>query len=44
MRTIPEKEKKWFGQGFYLYCWYSYIDGIEEVQGQISQGKPSLDL
>nr|XP_051194431.1 uncharacterized protein LOC127307710 isoform X8 [Lolium perenne] len=19
MRTIPEKKKKWFGQGFYLY-------------------------
>ena len=44
MRTIPEKKKKWFGQGFYLYCWDSYINGIEEVQGQISQGKPSFDL
>jgi hypothetical protein len=28
----------------YICCWNSYIDGVEEVQGQISQGKPSLDL
>jgi hypothetical protein len=44
MRTIPEKKKKWFGQGFYLYWRDSYIDEVEEVQGQISQGKPSFDL
>ena len=28
----------------YICCWNSYIDGVEEVQGQISQGKPSFDL
>ena len=39
-----EKEKKWFGQEFYLYWRDSYFDEVEEVQRQISQGKPSLDL
>ena len=28
----------------YICCWNSYIDEVEEVQGQISQGKPSFDL
>ncbi|XP_051210411.1 uncharacterized protein [Lolium perenne] len=38
MRTIPEKKNKWNRmRRFYLYCWDCYIDGVEEVQGQISQ-------
>jgi hypothetical protein len=41
MRTITEKKKKWIGQGFYLYCWNSF-DGVEEVQGQISQPRQAI--
>jgi hypothetical protein len=38
------RKRSGIGQGFYLCCWDSYIDEVEEVQGQISQGKPSFDL
>nr|XP_051216269.1 uncharacterized protein LOC127333871 isoform X2 [Lolium perenne] len=44
MRTIPEKKNKWNRmRRFYLYCWDCYIDGVEEVQGQISQDLKEFD-
>nr|XP_051224128.1 uncharacterized protein LOC127342212 isoform X3 [Lolium perenne]XP_051224129.1 uncharacterized protein LOC127342212 isoform X4 [Lolium perenne] len=38
-----ERRRSGIGQGFYLYCWDSYIDGVEEVQGQISQDLKEFD-
>ncbi|XP_051225835.2 uncharacterized protein [Lolium perenne] len=37
------RRRSGIGQGFYLYCWDSYIDGVEEVQGQISQDLKEFD-
>ena len=39
-----EEEEVESDEDFYLCYWDSYIDGAEEVRGQISQGKPSFDL
>ena len=39
-----EEEVKSDEDFIYICCWDSYMDGVEEVQGQISQGKPSFDL
>jgi hypothetical protein len=45
MRTISEeKKKKWNRTRILFVLWEFLFDGVEEVQGQISQGKPSLDL
>jgi hypothetical protein len=41
MRTIPEKKKKWFGREFYLLLELLF-DGVEEVQGQISQPRQAI--
>jgi hypothetical protein len=39
-----EEEEVESDEDFIYGCWDSYINGVEEVQGQISQGKPSFDL
>nr|XP_051182055.1 uncharacterized protein LOC127296063 isoform X2 [Lolium perenne]XP_051182056.1 uncharacterized protein LOC127296065 [Lolium perenne] len=45
MRTISEeKKKKWNRTRILFVLWEFLFDGVEEVQGRISQGKPSFDL
>ena len=40
MRTIPEKKKKWFGRGSYLYCW-SWRGRIRRIWRSPGTNKPT---
>nr|XP_051218742.1 uncharacterized protein LOC127336039 [Lolium perenne] len=37
------RRRSGIGQGFYLYLWEFLFDGVEEVQGQISQDLKEFD-